>query len=100
MPPDFPAMFVELGWEAIEDHYGTNQRAIRRWLREAGEADLIGRRRGYLRRMYAARGMTAIPGPKPGARLGLTEMRVTDPALQFLPIRRLRSRWTPTNERF
>jgi hypothetical protein len=45
MPPNFAELFVRLGWEAIEDHYRTSQRARRQWLREAGKVDLIDRRR-------------------------------------------------------
>lgn len=50
MPPDFPEMFVQLGWRDVEDHFATAQSTIKRWLGEVGEADLIRRRRSYLRK--------------------------------------------------
>lgn len=90
MPIDFPQMFVLLGWEAIEDHYQTNQRAVRRWMVQAGEEDLIARRRGYVRKIYAARGLPNAGGRKPKFP---PEMRAGDPALAFMPVRRLRRRY-------
>lgn len=97
MPPDFPETFVNLGWEAIEDHYATGQRVVKRWLRQAGEADLIMKRRAYLRKLYASHGLACIPGRKPGNKFGgLPEMRADDPGLAFMPVRRLR-RACPTN---
>ena len=91
MPADFPEVFVRLGWEAIEDHYQTGQTIIKRWMRQAGEADLIARRRGYVRKLYAARGIPSIVGRKPGAKVGmLAELPGGHPALAFMPVRRLR----------
>ena len=88
MPADFPEMFVRLGWEAIEEHYQTNQRAVRRWMRHAGgEEEMIARRRGYMRKLYAARGLPNAGGRKPKFP---PEMRAGDPALAFMPVRRLR----------
>lgn len=88
MPADFPETFVLLGWEAIEDHYQTNQRAVRRWMAEAGgEEKLIAHRRAYMRKVYAASGKPNIAGRKPR---GVSEMRADDPALKFMPVRRLR----------
>lgn len=87
-------MFIRLGWEHIEDHYDASQRTIRRWMAQAGEFDLIQRRRGFLRKVFAARGVTNIPGRKPGGRFGgVPEMRAGDPALAFMPVRRLRRRF-------
>lgn len=94
MPIDFPEMFVLLGWEAIEDHYQASQRAVRRWMRQVGELDLIARRRGYLRKVYAARGCATAGGRKPGSKAGgLSEAPASDPALAFMPVRRLRRRY-------
>jgi len=91
MPADFPAMFVRLGWEAIEDHYQAGQTTIRRWMRQSGEADLIERRRAYVRKLYAARGIPSIMGRKPAGKFGgLTELPGKHPSLAFMPIRRLR----------
>jgi len=39
-PSDFRDRFVELGWQAIGDHYRTNWRVIRRWIAEAGGGEL------------------------------------------------------------
>lgn len=91
MPPDFPIMFPRLGWEAVEDHYQTNQRAVRRWMIEAGgEEEMIARRRAYLRKVYAARGKSRVAGRPPR---GVSEMRASDPALAYMPVRRLRRRF-------
>ena len=91
MPPDFPDMFVRLGWDAIEDHYDTGQTVVKRWMREAGEQLLIEMRRGYVRKLHAARGFRSVMGCKPGAKFGsMAEMRSDDPALAFMPVRRLR----------
>ena len=35
-PPDFRERYLELGWDAIVDHYRTNCRVISRWIEEAG----------------------------------------------------------------
>ncbi len=84
-------MFVRLGWEAIEEHYVTSQRTVRRWMSEVGEIDLIRCRRSYLRKVYAARGIASIAGRKPGKGTGLLpEMSAANPALAWMPVRRMR----------
>lgn len=94
MPPDFPEMFPRLGWEAIEDHYSVSQRTIRRWMRQVGEFDLITRRRAYLRKLNASRGIPSIQGRRPGVRFGgIPELPGGHRALAFMPIRRLRRRY-------
>ncbi|WP_298689611.1 hypothetical protein [uncultured Sphingomonas sp.] len=90
MPVDFPGMFVLLGWEAIEDHYLASQRTVRRWMRQAGAEDMIARRRGYVRKVYAARGIPNAVGRKPKFP---PEMRAGDHALAFMPVRRVRRRY-------
>jgi hypothetical protein len=91
MPADFPDMFVLLGWEAIEDHYTAGQRAIKRWLRQCGEEDILTRRRSYLRKLYASRGLAGIPGRKPGRTIGA---EIEQPAGSIdranFPLRRLK----------
>jgi hypothetical protein len=90
MPQHFPDMFVRLGWEAIEDHYDTGQTVVKRWMREAGEQLLIEMRRGYVRKLHAARSFRSM-GCKTGAKFGsMAEMRADDPGLAFMPVRRLR----------
>lgn len=94
MPSDFAEMFPRLGWEEIEEHYRTGQTTIRRWMREVGEAELILKRRAYLRKVYASRGIPTIMGRKPAQRFGgLPEMEAGDPALDWMPVRRLRRPW-------
>jgi hypothetical protein len=44
-PADFRERFLEMGWDGIEDHYGTNWRVIRRWIAEAGGEELRAARR-------------------------------------------------------
>ena len=94
MPQDFPDMFVRLGWEAIEDHYDTGQTVVKRWMREFGEFRLIELRRAYMRKVRAAQGIATITGVKPGRKFGgIPEMCAGDPALAFMPIRRVRRRY-------
>lgn len=94
MPDDFPEMFVLLGHKTIEDHYCAGIGTIKRWMREYGEAELIQTRRGYVRKLAAARGMAMAQGSKPGVHFGgFPEMHAGDPALAWMPIRRLRSPW-------
>ena len=94
MPPDFPEMFVLLGHKTIEIYYATAQRLVKRWMREYGEAELIQLRRGYLRKLAASRGQPGITGRKPGLRFGgFPEMTSRDPALAWMPVRRLRRPW-------
>ena len=84
-------MFVRLGWAAIEDHYDTGQTVVKRWMREGGEQLLIEMRRGFVRKILAARGFRSVMGCKPGAKFGsMAEMRADDPGLAFMPVRRLR----------
>jgi hypothetical protein len=109
MPDDFPEMFVLLGHKTIEDHYRTSQRAVKRWMRQYGEEELIQLRRGYLRKLAASRGVTHVTGRRAGLRFGgLPEMRSRDdhgrinPALAFMPVRRSRRPyreevWVPVN---
>lgn len=76
-------------------HYGVYQSTIKRWMREAGEAELIERRRGYLRNLYASRGLPNTGGRKPGVRFGgMPEMPARHPALAWMPIRRVRRAFT------
>ena len=40
-PADFREVYLRLGWDrAIEEHYNTNWRCIRRWIEEAGGDEL------------------------------------------------------------
>lgn len=103
MPDDFPEMFVLLGHKTIEDHYAAGIGTIKRWMREYGEADLIWLRRSYLRKVAASEGRPIIHGRKPGARFGgFAEMSPRDPALNYMPVRRVRRPydgdvWVPVN---
>lgn len=92
MPADFPEMFVLLGHKVVEDYYGTSWRVVKRWMRQTlGEAELIGLRRGYLRKVAAAKGLPMAVGCKPGRRIGgIGELQAGDPALEWMPIRRVR----------
>lgn len=63
-------------------------------MREVGESRLIKLRRAFLRKSNAARGITTISGRRPAERFGgIPEMLAGDPALKWLPIRRLRRRY-------
>lgn len=91
MPPDFPKVYVLIGCKEVELYYGTNGRAVHRWLRECGEAELVQLRRGYLRKLAASKGLLTSPGNKVDVRGGgYTELHSGNPALDWLPVRRLR----------
>lgn len=47
-PADFRAVYVSMGWDGIDEHYGTNWRVIRRWIEEEGRAGLIAERAAYV----------------------------------------------------
>lgn len=92
MPADFPEMFVLLGHKTVEDYYSTAWRPVKRWMQQYGEERLIQLRRAYLRKLAAARGRSTSTGRHPGVRFGgFPEMHQGDPALAFMPIRRLRT---------
>lgn len=44
-PRDFREIYLQMGWDGIEDHYRTNWRVIRRWIEESGGDDLRAERR-------------------------------------------------------
>lgn len=48
-PRDFRDRYIELGWESIEEHYGTSWRVICRWIDEEGRQELKGARAAYVR---------------------------------------------------
>jgi hypothetical protein len=39
-PKDFRDIYLRLGWDGIEEHYGTNSRCIARWIEECGGEEL------------------------------------------------------------
>lgn len=44
-PPDFREVYLENGWDGIEEHFRTNSRVIARWIDESGGEELIKARR-------------------------------------------------------
>jgi hypothetical protein len=55
VPQDFRERYVEMGWDGIDEHYGTNWRVIRRWIEIVGRASLIRDRADYVEEQRAAR---------------------------------------------
>jgi hypothetical protein len=43
-PPDFRAVYLAIGWDGIEEHFGANWRTIARWIKESGGDELIAAR--------------------------------------------------------
>lgn len=54
-PDDFRATYIAMGWDGIEDHYGTNWRVIRRWIDEEGREQLAADRAAHVRAGLAER---------------------------------------------
>lgn len=48
VPNDFRERYIEMGWDGIDEHYGTNWRVIRRWIEIEGRAGLITARAEYV----------------------------------------------------
>lgn len=44
-PRDFREVYLEMGWDGIEDHYHASWRCIRRWIDECGGEELREARR-------------------------------------------------------
>lgn len=47
-PACFRETYILMGWDGIEDHYGTNWRVIRRWIEMEGREGLISARAEYV----------------------------------------------------
>jgi hypothetical protein len=47
-PGDFRVIYIRMGWDGIEEHYGTNWRVIRRWIEMEGRDGLIAARAAYV----------------------------------------------------
>lgn len=54
-PANFREIYVQMGWDGIEDHFGTNWRVIRRWIEMEGRAGLIAERAAYVEEQRALR---------------------------------------------
>lgn len=48
LPADFAEVYVKMGWDGIDEHYGTNWRVIRRWIEIAGRDKLIAARAAHV----------------------------------------------------
>jgi len=64
LPPyDFEEMFVQLGWEGIQRHYGKHSSVIRRWMRMCAP-NLKDRRAAYVQRGKQPM-LTIVSKPEP-----------------------------------
>lgn len=74
-PADFRAVYVQIGWDGITDHFRTNWRVICRWIEEEGREGLQAERAAFVaaerrtraKRYVLGRTLTAV---KPGKRKG------------------------------
>lgn len=57
-PDDFREMFLEMGWDGLEEHYRTTWRTIRRWIDDCGGEQLRLDRRAVVK----ARGPRRLHG--------------------------------------
>lgn len=55
VPRDFRETYIRMGWDGIDEHYGTNWRVIRRWIEIVGRAALIAARAAYVEEQRALR---------------------------------------------
>ena len=39
-PPDFREVYLDIGWDGIEEYFGTSSRVIARWVDECGGDEL------------------------------------------------------------
>jgi hypothetical protein len=39
-PPDFREVYLDIGWDGIEEHFGTSSRVVARWVDESGGDEL------------------------------------------------------------
>lgn len=56
-PDDFVDIYLQIGWDGIEDHYRAHKLTIKRWIEECGGDELKRRRKDAVRtkRFHAAR---------------------------------------------
>jgi hypothetical protein len=59
-PTDFVEIYLQIGWDGIEDHYRAHKLTIKRWVQECGGDELKARRREAVRQMRLDR-MTVKP---------------------------------------
>ena len=62
VPADFEQVYATMGWDGIEDHYGTNWRVIRRWVVLTGRDRLAKIRAAYVERQRQERRRTRRVG--------------------------------------
>ena len=48
-PPDFRKVYLDIGWDGIEEHFGTSSRVIARWVDECGGDELRAARADIVR---------------------------------------------------
>lgn len=54
-PACFRETYIRMGWDGIDEHYGTNWRVIRRWIDQEGRAGLILARAAFVEAQRAER---------------------------------------------
>lgn len=55
VPADFRDAYIRMGWDGIDEFFGTNWRVIRRWIELVGRDELIAARAAYVEEQRAIR---------------------------------------------
>jgi hypothetical protein len=64
-PPDFVEVYLQIGWDGIEDHYRAHKLVIKRWVAENGGDALKARRREAVRSKRLSRAYIRGRVPEP-----------------------------------
>lgn len=84
-PPDFAKVYLDIGWDGIEDHFGAHWEQIRRWIEECG-GEKLRRARMRVVKLRKARGMTRghnLGGTDDLPAQALAELELPEPGLPF-----------------
>lgn len=64
-PPDFVEVYLQIGWDGIEDHFRAHKLVIKRWVAENGGDALKARRRDVVRSKRLSRSCVNGRVPEP-----------------------------------
>lgn len=64
-PPDFVDVYLQIGWDGIEDHFRAHKHTIKRWVQECGGDELKARRRDAVRASRLSRSFIRGTVPEP-----------------------------------
>ncbi|WP_426163066.1 hypothetical protein [Sandarakinorhabdus sp. DWP1-3-1] len=75
IPPDFEAMYIELGPKVLPEHYSASNRTVRRWSEEAGRSRLRAERAAVLAAIWEVKRERACKTAKKRANIAMAERR-------------------------